>query len=77
MLWTNNFGRKSLAEWKYILWLVDQPDGGVAANEYHTVQELKGVLSRIDKTRHELGNFVRHARDLVDVLEKIGASYGR
>jgi hypothetical protein len=76
MLRTYNFGRKSLAEWKHVLWLVDQSDGGTASNEYHTAQELKDVLSRIDRTRHDLGHLVRHARDLVDVLEKIGASYG-
>ena len=74
MLRTPNFGRKSLVEWKHILWLVDEPEGTTASSEYHTIQELRDTLSRIDRTRNELGSFVRHARDLVDTLEKLGAN---
>lgn len=76
MLRYPNFGKKSLKEWEYVLWLVDEPEGTDAANEYRTFQELREVLTRIDRTRHELGNFVRRARDLVDTLEELGASYG-
>ena len=77
MLRYPNFGRKSLVEWKHILWLVDEPEGTTASSEYRTIQELRDTLSRIDRTRNELGSFVRRARDLVDALEKLGASYGK
>jgi len=74
MLRSPNFGRRSLAEWKHILWLVDEPEGATASNEYHTFQELKDTLARIDRSRHEIGNFVRRARDLVDILERLEAN---
>ena len=74
MLRSPNFGRKSLIEWKHILWLVDEPEGTTASSEYHAFQELKDTLARIDRSRHEIGNFVRRARDLVDTLEKLGAN---
>ena len=73
MLRTPNFGRKSLVEWKHILWLVDEPEGTAASSEYRTIQELRDTLARIGRTRNELGNFVRRAGELVDTLEKIGA----
>lgn len=76
MLRTSNFGRKSLVEWKHILWVVDEPDGTAASSEYHTIQELRDTLARIDRTRNELGSFVRRAREFVDTLEKLGASHG-
>ena len=71
MLRTPNFGRSSLAEWKHILWLVDEPEGTNASSEYHAFQELKDTLTRIDRARNELGNFVRRARELVDTLERL------
>jgi hypothetical protein len=74
MLRSSNFGRRSLAEWKHILWLVDEPEGATASSEYHAFQELKDTLARIDRSRHELGNFVRRARDLVDILERLEAN---
>jgi hypothetical protein len=74
MLKNYNFGKKSLAEWKHILWLVDEPEETAASNEYRMFQELRDTLSRIDTTRKELGSFVSRARDLVDTLEKLGAS---
>lgn len=76
MLRYPNFGKKSLKEWEYVLWLVDEPEGTDAASEYRAFQELREVFTRIDKTRHELGNFVRRARDLVDTLEELGANHG-
>jgi hypothetical protein len=76
MLENYNFGKKSLAEWKHILWLVDEPEETAASNEYRMFQQLRDTLSHIDRTRKELGSFVSRARDLVDALEKLGASYG-
>jgi hypothetical protein len=74
LLRTPNFGRRSLAEWKHILWLVDEPEGTADSSEYHAFQELKDTLASIDRIRNELGNFVRRARNLVDTLERLEAN---
>lgn len=69
-----NFGKKSLAEWNYILWLVDEPGEPAASNEYHLFRELRVTLMGIDRTRNELSSLVRRAQSLVDALEGIGAN---
>lgn len=67
-----NFGRKSLSEWKKIVWAVDNPDApplDEVSAEYKALREIRATINQIAATHRALAT---HYNKLADIISPLG-----
>ena len=67
-----NFGRKSLAEWRSIVWAVDNPDNPAIEEkmaEYKALKNIRAVINQIAATHRTLAT---HYNKLTDIIAPLG-----
>jgi hypothetical protein len=67
-----NFGRKSLAEWKKIVWAVDNPDApplDEVSAEYKALREMRAIINQIAASHRALAT---HYNKLSDIISPLG-----
>lgn len=67
-----NFGRKSLVEWRAIVWAVENPDNPAVEEqmaEYKALKEIRATINQIAATHRTLAT---HYNKLTDIIAPIG-----
>lgn len=67
-----NFGRKSLAEWRKIVWAVENPNSPVIEEqmaEYKALKEIRATINQIAATHRKLAT---HYNNLADIITPLG-----
>ena len=67
-----NFGRKSLAEWRKIVWAVENPDNPAIEEkmaEYKALKDIRAVINQIAATHRTLAT---HYNKLTDIIAPLG-----
>ena len=67
-----NFGRKSLVEWRKIVWAVENPDSPALEEEiaeYRALKETRAIINRIAATHRMLAT---HYNKLADIITPLG-----
>jgi hypothetical protein len=66
-----NFGRKSLIEWRLIVWAVENPDSPVIEEniaEYEALKEIRATINRIAATHNSLATYYKKLADVITPL---------
>lgn len=66
-----NFGRKSLVEWRAIVWAVENPDNPAVEEqmaEYKALKEIRATINQIAATHRTLAT---HYNKLTDIIAPI------
>lgn len=66
-----NLGRKSLREWKDIVWAVENPDSPIMEEniaEYEALKEIRATINRIAATHNSLATYYKKLADVIPPL---------
>lgn len=67
-----NFGRKSLAEWKKVVWAVENPDApplDEVSAEYKALKEIRATINQIAASHKAIAT---HYNKLADIIAPLG-----
>ena len=63
-----NFGHKALAEWRNIVWRVENPDSPIIEEniaEYEALKEIRATINRIAATHISLSTYYKKLADVL------------